>query len=130
MLGKFSGVESERTISKFRKRNFVVFLPTSTKRAREIKNIHVAVVQRRLRKGVMHMQSCCSANLNLFLFLPFLLSLPSSFLKLLIELFSLYVFFFLMKVPGSLPRSRFLDVTQRSFGGALRDIQKNDCEGD
>ena len=29
-----------------------------------------------------------------------------------------------MKVPGSLPRSRFLDVTQRSFGGALRDIQK------
>ena len=93
MLGKYSGVESERTISKFRKRNFVVFSPTSTKRAREIKNIHVAVVQRRLRKGVMHMQSCCSANLNLFLFLPFLLSLPSSFLKLLIELFSLYVFF-------------------------------------
>ena len=78
MLGKFSGVESERTISKFRKRNFVVFLPTSTKRAREIKNIHVAVVQRRLRKGVMYMQSCRSANLNLFLFLPFLLSLPSS----------------------------------------------------
>ena len=29
-----------------------------------------------------------------------------------------------MKVPGSLPRSRFLDVTQRSFGGALHDIQK------
>ena len=24
----------------------------------------------------------------------------------------------------------FLDVTQRSFGGALRDIQKNGCEGD
>ena len=62
MLGKFSGVESERTISKFRKRNFVVFLPTSTKRAREIKNIHVAVVQRRLRKGVMHMQSCCQSK--------------------------------------------------------------------
>ena len=104
MLRKFSRVESERTISKFRKRNFkknfVVFSTTSTKRAREIKNIHVAVVQRRLRKGVMHMQSCCAANLNLFLFLPFLLSLPSSFLKLLIELFSLYVFFFLMKVPG------------------------------
>ena len=97
MLGKFSAVESKRTISKFRKRNFkknfVVFSPTSTKRAREIKNIHVAVVQRRLRKGVMHMQSCCAANLNLFLFLRFLLSLPSSFLKVLIELFSLYVFF-------------------------------------
>ena len=97
MLGKFSGVESERTISKFRKRNlkknFVVFSTTSTKRAREIKNIQVAVVQRRLRKGVMHMQSCCFVNLKLFLFFPFLLSLPSSFLKLLIELFSLYVFF-------------------------------------
>ena len=98
MFGKFSGVESERTISKFRKKNlkkkiFVVFSPTSTKRAREIKNIHAAVVQRRLRKGVMHVQSCCSANLNLFLFLPFLLPLPSSFLKVLIELFNLYVFF-------------------------------------
>ena len=33
---------------------------------------------------------------------------------------------------SSLPRSRFLDVAQRSplFGGALRDIQKNACEGD
>ena len=29
-----------------------------------------------------------------------------------------------------LPRSRFFDVTQRSFGGALRDIQKTGCEGD
>ena len=72
MLGKFSGVESERTISKFRKRNlkkknFVVFSLTSTKRAREIKNIHVAVVQRTLRKGVMHMQSCCqSKTISLF----------------------------------------------------------------
>ena len=33
--------------------------------------------------------------------------------------------------PPSLPRSRFLDVTQRSpFGGTLRDIQKKGCEGD
>ena len=66
MLRKFSGVESERTISKLRKRNFkknfVVFSTTSTKRAREIKNIHVAVVQRRLRKGVMYMQSCCQSK--------------------------------------------------------------------
>ena len=34
---------------------------------------------------------------------------------------------------GSLPRSRFLDVTQRSpkrtFGGALRDIQKTAAKG-
>ena len=33
------------------------------------------------------------------------------------------IFSFLSVAP-SLPRSRFLDVTQRSFGGALRDIQK------
>ena len=30
----------------------------------------------------------------------------------------------------SLPRSRFLDVTQRSPKRALRDIHKNGCEGD
>ena len=41
------------------------------KRAREIRRFHVAVVQRRLRnvqKSVMHVQSCCFANLNLLLF--------------------------------------------------------------
>ena len=43
--------------------------PSSTKR--EIRLVHVVVVQRRLRnvqKSVMHVQSCCSANLNLLLF--------------------------------------------------------------
>ena len=43
----------------------------SIKRAREIRKFHVAVVQRRLRnvqKSVMHVQSCCFANLNLLLF--------------------------------------------------------------
>ena len=33
-------------------------------------------------------------------------------------------FFYVINVLSSLPRSRFLDVTQRFFGGALRDIQK------
>ena len=41
--------------------------PSSTKR--EIRHFHVVAVQRRLRnvqKSVMHVQSCCSANLLLF----------------------------------------------------------------
>ena len=43
--------------------------PSSTKR--EIRHFHVVVVQRLLRnvqKSVMHVQSCCFANLNLFHF--------------------------------------------------------------
>ena len=41
----------------------------SIKRARKIRKFHVAVVQRRLRnvqKSVMHVQSCCFANLVIF----------------------------------------------------------------
>ena len=41
------------------------------KRAREVRRFYVAVVQRRLRnvqKSVMHVLSCCFANLNLLLF--------------------------------------------------------------
>ena len=43
--------------------------PSSTKR--EIRLVHVVVVQRRLRnvqKSVMHVQSCCSASPNVLLF--------------------------------------------------------------
>ena len=73
MLAKFSGVESERTVFKLRKRNrnFCVVFAYSIKRAREIRKFHVAVVQRRLRnvqKGVMHVQGCRFANINLLLF--------------------------------------------------------------
>ena len=62
---------------------------SSTKR--EIRHFHVVIVQRWLRKvqkRVMHVQSCCSANLNLFLFLPLSLPSPSpsSLLKLPIYL--------------------------------------------
>ena len=62
MLATFSGVESERTIPKFRKRNlknFCVVFTYSIKRACEIRKFHVAVVQRRLRnvqKSVLHVQ--------------------------------------------------------------------------
>ena len=73
MLAKFSGVESERTVFKFRKRKrkFCVMFTYSIKQACEIRKFHVLVEQRPLRnvqKSVMHVQSCCFANLNLLLF--------------------------------------------------------------
>ena len=60
MLANFSGIESERTVSKFRKRkSFCAVFTYFIKRSREIRKFHVAVVQRRLRnvqKSVMHVQ--------------------------------------------------------------------------
>ena len=47
----------------------VLCLPSSTKR--EMKHFHFVVVQRRIRKktkSVMHVQSCCFANLGPLLF--------------------------------------------------------------
>ena len=74
MLAKFSGVESERTVLKFRERqrNFLccVYL-NPIKQESEIRKFHVAVVKRRLRivqKSVMHVQSWCFAYINLLLF--------------------------------------------------------------
>ena len=51
MLVKFSGAESERSVSKFRKEkeNFCFVFTLSIKGAREIRMFHVAIVQRRLR---------------------------------------------------------------------------------
>ena len=43
----------------------------SIKRAREIRKFNVAVVQRRkemYEKSVMHLRSCCFANINLLIF--------------------------------------------------------------
>ena len=54
---------------------------SSTKR--EIRHFHVVVVQwrqRNVQKSVMHVQSCCLANLNPLFFLPFSLTSPSSLL--------------------------------------------------
>ena len=53
------------------KENFCVVFTYSIKQAREISNFHVAVVQRRQRnveKSLMHVQSCCFANIYLLLF--------------------------------------------------------------
>ena len=49
------------------KESCCLLFPSSTKR--EIRHFHFVVVQRRLRnvqKSVMHVQSCCFANLNFF----------------------------------------------------------------
>ena len=51
---------------------------TSSKK-REIRYFHVVVVQwrqRNVQKSVMHVQSCCVANLNQLFFLPFSLMSP------------------------------------------------------
>ena len=51
------------------KESCCLVFPSSTKR--EIRHFHVVVVQRRLRKvqkSVMHVQSCCFANLTYWLF--------------------------------------------------------------
>ena len=54
---------------KKRKESCCLVFPSSTRR--EIRHFHVVVVQRRQRnvqKRVMHVSSCCFANLNLLLF--------------------------------------------------------------
>ena len=91
-------------IQQTEKESCCLVFPSSTKR--EFGHYHVVVVQRRLRnvqksvmhvqsccfanlnhvqrnvqKRVMHVQSCCFANLNLLLFFPFSLPSPSSLPK-------------------------------------------------
>ena len=82
-VGEIFGVESERTVSKFRKKeneNLCVVFTNSMKWARETRKFHVAVMQRWL-KSVMHVQICRFANINLRIFLPFSLPSPWSLLK-------------------------------------------------
>ena len=72
-VGEIFCIESERTVSEFRKdkETFCVVFTYSVKRAHEISKFHVAVVQRWLQnvqKSVMHVQSCCFTFINLLLF--------------------------------------------------------------
>ena len=72
-VGEFSGVESERTVSEFRERkgNVYVVFSYSVKRAREIRNVHVAVVQRWLnlcKKAWCTCKVVFLVNINLLLF--------------------------------------------------------------
>ena len=63
-VGEIFWVESERTVSKFRRKkkqtneNFCVVFTYSMKGARKIRTFHVAVMQQ-LLKSVRHVQSCC-----------------------------------------------------------------------
>ena len=72
MLAKFSGLNPKGPYLRFGKKiHFCVVFTDSINRAREIRKFHVAVRQQRLQnvqKGVMHVQSCSFANLNLLLF--------------------------------------------------------------
>ena len=80
MLAKFSGVKSERTVSKFRKRKrkFCVLLTYFVKWVHEIWKFHVVVMQRRPR----NVQK--SAIVKTYCFFPVLLPSPASLLKLCI----------------------------------------------
>ena len=107
MLRKSSGVESERTVSKFKRRKKkILFLcsPTSIKRAREIKNSCTSCAT----KATKCTKRCDACAKLLFCqskpigFLPFLLPSPSSLLKLPIDLFSLYVLFSQWRSQGNL----------------------------
>ena len=65
-VGKIFWVESERTISKFQKKNFSVVLTYSIKRASETRKFHVAVVQQRLRNAPAKLFLCQSKPIAFF----------------------------------------------------------------
>ena len=74
-FGEIFWIESEKTVSKLRKRKrkFLSCVhPLDLEAGGEIKKFHAAVVQQRRRnhvhKSMMHMQSCSFTNLNSLLF--------------------------------------------------------------
>ena len=81
-VDEISGVEFQRTVSKFRKKNIFVLCSATNKagaRNQEVSWSSSAATAKKWKKKLMHVQDCCFANLNL-LFFPF--SLPSSWLLL------------------------------------------------
>ena len=81
MLEKFSGLNRTGPYLSLEKEKetFCVVFTYSVKWA------HVTVVQQQLnnvQKSLMHVQSCCFTKINLLLFLPFSLPLPSLLPKL------------------------------------------------
>ena len=73
MLAKFSGLNPKGPYLSLEKGKETILCRVHLRRkeAREIRKVHVAVVQRWLRnvqKSVMHVQSCCFTNINLLLF--------------------------------------------------------------
>ena len=89
MLAKLSGVEFERTSSKFRKKEkenpFFVLFTQCIKRAREVRKFHVSVLQGRLRNAQKKRDARAKllfCHSKPIVFLPFSLLSPSSLLKL------------------------------------------------
>ena len=71
MLACFSAVDFSKTVSKFRKRKESRRLVFTSSPKGVIRHFHVVVVhweQRNIQKSVMHVRSCCFANLNVLLF--------------------------------------------------------------
>ena len=71
MVAKFSGLNPKGPYLSLQKEKENFMLTYFVKRVRNIRKCHVAVMQRRLRtykKNVMHVQSCCFADINLLLF--------------------------------------------------------------
>ena len=73
MLAKFSGLNPNGPYLSLEKERetFCVVFTYSVKQVHEIGKFHLPVVQRWLKnvqKSVMHVQSCCFANINLLLF--------------------------------------------------------------
>ena len=73
MLAKFSGLNPKGPYLSLEKERetFCVVFTYSVKQVHEIGKFHLPVVQRWLKnvqKSVMHVQSCCFANINLLLF--------------------------------------------------------------
>ena len=74
-VGEIFWIESDRTVSEFRKRkrNFLCCVHL----LRKVGPCHSrATTAKKYAKNVMHVQSCCFTTINLLLFLPF--SLPST----------------------------------------------------
>ena len=65
-VGKIFWVESERTVSKFQKKNFSVVLTYSIKQASETRKFHVTVVQQRLRNARAKLFFCQSKPIAFF----------------------------------------------------------------
>ena len=73
ILAKLYGVESERTLSQFgkKKRKFLCWVHQLHKAGawnKEVSSRRLATTAKKCTKSVMHVQSCCFANVNRLLF--------------------------------------------------------------
>ena len=90
---------------------------------------HICICKISAKQYELAQYQCrCTYNIG---YLVYKMPLCTCTLEYVLEFTFAYVppIFKLCPWLSSLPRSRFLDVTQRS-PKALRDIQKNGCEGD